>query len=311
MKEQEMALKNLIFRTICGSKLYGTDTPESDEDYVGVFVEDPEYLIGLSKVEQVERSIKDKDESGKNTADARDETLYALKKFVKLAADNNPNIIELLFVNPSNLLHINDIGEELLSMKDAFVSKNIKHRFLGYAFSQKHKMVIKMDNYEMIEEALGCLLESDVDYLSDFGEHHPIIRRNKKQVRIGDVNFPANLTRKKAIQALEKRRGKFGHRRDLISKYGLDTKFASHLVRLLYEGIDLLRHGKLEFPLPQVDIIMDVKKGNVPVGKVLDMAEKLETIAEEMYEKTKLPHSPDRKRIEEFLMKTYRRIICQ
>ena len=54
MEEQLMAKKNLIYKTIVGSKLYGTFTEDSDTDYIGVFVPDKDYVLGIKRCEQVE-----------------------------------------------------------------------------------------------------------------------------------------------------------------------------------------------------------------------------------------------------------------
>ena len=42
MEEREMALNNLILKIRAGSHLYGTNTIDSDEDYIGIFLPEPE-----------------------------------------------------------------------------------------------------------------------------------------------------------------------------------------------------------------------------------------------------------------------------
>ena len=76
----------LIFRAIAGSNLYGTNTPESDIDERGVFIPDEKLFYGfLNRTEQYE---------DKNN----DITYFEIRKFMQLAMDNNPNIIELIFI---------------------------------------------------------------------------------------------------------------------------------------------------------------------------------------------------------------------
>lgn len=96
MKEIEIAEKNKILEIKSGSHLYGLNTENSDEDYIGIFLAPIEYHLGLQKVEQVDLSIKDKLESGRNSKDAVDKTFYELKRFIKLALDNNPNIRSII-----------------------------------------------------------------------------------------------------------------------------------------------------------------------------------------------------------------------
>ena len=311
MKEQKMAQDNLILKIRTGSHLYGTNTEDSDDDFVGIFLEDPEYLLGLSRVDQVDLSEKSKDDSGRNTRDAKDETIYALRHFMKLAVDNNPNIVELFFANEENILFCNDVGRELLALRSAIISKNVKHRFLGFSHTQKKKMVIKMSNREAIKQAIEYLkcVEDRYDYVAEI-KHHPLFSRNKKEITVADMKISAGTTCKKARKQLEDRVKKFSHREGLVSKYGFDTKFGMHIIRLIQEGITLLECGHLEFPLPERHILGRIKQGLFTLNDVLDLADGYERDIEKLYLVSKLRHSPDLDTINKFLIKTYRRTLC-
>jgi len=309
MKEQELALKNLILKVRVGSHLYGTDTPESDEDFVGIFVPNAEYLLGLKRIEEVDLGVKSKDAAGKNTKDAIDFKAHPLENFASLALQNNPNILEILFVDPANVVFANDIGYQLLNLRHEFLSTRIKHRFLGYAFSQKHKMVIKLENYEKLVEAVEYLDHcTDKQFLLDI-EHHPIFVRKKDHVTVGDMNMPITVTTKKAKKLLGDRLAKFGSRQELVSKYGYDVKFAMNLIRLLKEGQELLSTGDLKFPLQCGDLLKDIRYGKYSMNAVLSLADVIEKEVEGLYETTKLPHSPNRELVEKFVIETHRSYI--
>ena len=68
----------------------------------------------MKKHEKIELGIKDKDESGKNTKSAFDRNFYHIRRFFELAIKNNPNTIELFFVNPENIVSIDETGKEIL-----------------------------------------------------------------------------------------------------------------------------------------------------------------------------------------------------
>lgn len=311
MEERELALKNLILKVRVGSHLYGTSTPESDEDFVGVFVPSANYLLGLNRVEEVDLGVKSKDVEGKNTKDAIDFKVYSLEKFTRLALDNNPNILEILFVNPENILFVNETGQKLLDLRYSFLSKSIKHKFLGYAFSQKHKMVIKLESYEKLLEAIEYIdRHTDKQFLLDI-EHHPIFARKKDHVRVGDVNMPITVTTKKAKKMLVDRLAKFGSRQELVSKYGYDTKFASHLIRLLKEGQELLATADLRFPLYSKDLLREIRAGKYSMDEVMSLANFIESFVEDLYDKTTLPHRPDRKAVEQFVIETHKKYIME
>jgi len=312
MYEREQAIENMILKVRIGSHLYGTNTPESDEDFLGVFIPDHEYLIGLKTIEEVDAGIVDKNEEGKNTEDAVDFKLHTLARFARLALDNNPNILEILFVNIENIVFATDLGYELLARKKSFLSKNLKHRFLGYAFSQKHKMVIKLDNYEKLQEALEYLKHCIRNYMVEVIEidHNPLFVRKKDHISVGDINIPVSCAVKKAITMVEGRLAQFGSRQELVSKYGYDTKFASHLIRLIVEGVELLETGDLIFPLRDVQLLRDIRSGVYEMPEVLEMAERYEKQIEGLYESSTVPAHADFETINKFVMETHRRFIC-
>lgn len=307
MKEQELAKERSILKVRVGSHLYGTNTPTSDEDFVGIFIPTAEYLLGLKHIEEVDAGVKDKDESGKNTADAVDCKYYTLEKFARLALDNNPNILEILFVPREHIVDINSVGGALLWIRKRFLSKNLKHRFLGYAFSQKHKMVIKLDNYEVLCEAQKYLEACDREYLVEVVEvdHHPLFVKKKDYATIGDINIPLASTIKKAKSFVDNRLNQFGSRQELVTKFGYDTKFASHLIRLIVEGIELLSTGDLVFPLKEAELLRDIRNGKYSLDEVLKMADVYEKEIENLYESSSLPHSPDFEGVQQFVLASH------
>lgn len=107
-----------------GSHAYGTNVESSDEDFKGIAIPTKDYFLGsLNRFEQAE--LKDPDT-----------VIYDIRKFFTLAADCNPNIIEVLHTDPSDHFIVDPIGEIILEHKNNFLSKKIKHTFLGYSVSQ-------------------------------------------------------------------------------------------------------------------------------------------------------------------------------
>lgn len=114
-----------------GSHAYGTNTATSDEDFKGVAIPPKKYFLGtMHRFEQAELKAPDPDA-----------VIYDIRKFFNLAADCNPNIIEVLHTDPSDHFIVDDIGQEILAAKDLFLSKKIKHTFLGYSISQLKRIM--------------------------------------------------------------------------------------------------------------------------------------------------------------------------
>lgn len=114
---------NLIYLVRSGSHAYGTNLPSSDEDTRGVCIPPAEYVLGLKEWEHHEdKSV--------------DTFIYSLHKFVRLALQCNPNIIELLHVREEDILKITYSGNQLRNARHLFLSKRAFKTFGGYAFAQ-------------------------------------------------------------------------------------------------------------------------------------------------------------------------------
>lgn len=46
------------------------------------------------------------------------------------------------------------------------------------------------------------------------------------------------------------RRGRVPNRPELVERYGYDVKYASHALRLAYQGLEIARDGRLTLPMP-------------------------------------------------------------
>lgn len=110
-----------------GSHSYGLATPESDEDFRGVFIPSKEDILGLHHARHVERKEPDI-------------VLKSLEDFLRLALDGNPNIIEQLFIDDENLILCHDLFDVFRANRKMFLSKKVLHSYTGYAIGQLKKM---------------------------------------------------------------------------------------------------------------------------------------------------------------------------
>lgn len=120
---------HVLFLTRHGSHAYGMATPTSDLDVKGVTALPRSFLHGtLSRYEQLEL---------KGDPDV---VVFALWKLLKLAADTNPNVIEILFTDESDVLYMRPEFEEVLANRHLFLTKKARHTFGGYALSQLRRI---------------------------------------------------------------------------------------------------------------------------------------------------------------------------
>jgi uncharacterized protein len=118
--------RHVIYRCIVGSRAYGLDHSESDTDVRGIYLPPAEMHWSLYGVpEQLEN--KDKEEC-----------FWELQKFLVLALKANPNVLECLY--SPQVEFANPIAEELLSIRNIFLSRLVYQTYNGYVLSQFRKM---------------------------------------------------------------------------------------------------------------------------------------------------------------------------
>ena len=144
--EQQLALDGCILLLRSGSSLYGTRTENSDEDAIGIFIEPQEYRYGRKSMETIEFKTNASNSGKRNQKGDLDITMHSLDKFIGLAQNNNPTICELFFPPENCILHITDLGKELLNSYALFVSKKLYHSHCGYAYSQINRNELKSGN---------------------------------------------------------------------------------------------------------------------------------------------------------------------
>lgn len=308
MDFKEKAIEHKILEIRVGSHLFGTSTPESDIDLYGLFMPFDEIIYGSYQCEEVKFDVQAKDETGRNTKDAVDHTLCEYRKFIKLAMQNNPNIMNSLFVNKENILFINEFGQNLLDKAELFPHKGCFDRFIKYADSQKHKMMIKQENFTGLNEAVEVLSkEPDNNLLYKYEKTKPFTYNGGRHLLAGDLHLDIALTVKDALKVLNQRISKATNRTQLYTKYGFDVKYSGNLIQLLMEGIEILTTGRIEFPLTYRKDILDIKQGKYTAEQIIKWSEELADQARSAYSESVLPVHPRTKEIEAFAMSEVKR----
>lgn len=97
------------------------------------------------------------------------------------------------------------------------------------------------------------------------------------------------------------------HRPELESKFGYDTKYAMHMLRLGFQGVELMHTGRLVLPMNEPDrfYLMQVRRGELTVNDVFTKAGQLEAELKELKETSLLPDHSNREAIEEWMQRMY------
>ena len=155
---------NTMFEGQTGSVAYGAAGESSDIDVVGFCIpprdlvfphlagEIPGFGRQISRFEQFQaHHISDRE-----VRREYDVTVYSIVKFFQLTMENNPNMVDLLFLPRRCVLHSTSIYEHVRDHRKLFLHRGSYYKFRGYAASQMSKLknganrsnAIRRESYE-------------------------------------------------------------------------------------------------------------------------------------------------------------------
>lgn len=263
-----------------GSRAHGLADENSDEDSRGVCIPPKRYLLGLSDFEQWQ-------------SEGGDHVVFSLKKFVRLALEGNPNIIETLFTRPSDHLYLHPLAEPLFAERSLFLSKKVGSKFGRYAIHQLQKI-----------ERHYRWLTTDPPALPDPSDFGAVVSENSPK-------FP-DTTSQQAYQAATKhfrayrewRKNRNPKRSRLEEQFGYDTKHAMHLCRLLKMGCEILQESTVNVHRPDSVWLKEVRQGLLSYHELLEWVRVQEETLKIAERDSELPETPDYERAEQLVVET-------
>lgn len=281
--------QHLIFEGLAGSKLYGTSTPESDHDTRGVCI--PPKRVSLDPFENFDIA---------DSFEGQDRAIYSLAKFFKLCADNNPNVLELLFVPEQFTFTSNWQWNEIVRNRHLFLSKNVKHRFLGYAISQLEAIKRHREWFVNPPDHKPTREEFGLDDVSLGTEDQMKALLSLPMKMFSEDYLPELYAEREYREAKRKwdnyeqwKKNRNPKRKGTEEQFGYDTKYASHLFRLMTEGKQLLLEGTITFPLQNAQELLAIKQGILRYEEVLELADGMAENFDQWYAESSLPMKPN------------------
>lgn len=144
----EFLYDNINYLTIMGSNAYGVSNDISDMDLYGFCTPPKEYVFphtngiiqGFGRQEQKfeqwqEHHIKDPSKNREY-----DFGIYNIVRYFQLVMENNPNMLDSLFVPDRCILYIDKAGQHIRDNRDIFLHKGSIFKYRGYAHSQLAKI---------------------------------------------------------------------------------------------------------------------------------------------------------------------------
>ena len=142
-------MDNLMFEGVVGSTAYGCNKGgDTDEDLVGmaippkgmVFPHLEGYIPGFGAKPPTFNSFQQHHIFFSETKTQYDVCIYGIVKLFQLCRDNNPNMLELLYLPRRCIKHSSQVYEHIRSNRSLFLHRGCYQKFRGYAYSQIEKM---------------------------------------------------------------------------------------------------------------------------------------------------------------------------
>lgn len=120
---------NILLQGIVGSRAYGLDHTESDTDRMAIYAAPTRQLLGLGPPPEAITTTKP------------DVATFELGKYVRMALNGNPTVLELMWL-PSGLYEKRSpIGNELIALRQVFLSAGkVQAAYLGFADRQMTRL---------------------------------------------------------------------------------------------------------------------------------------------------------------------------
>lgn len=316
-----------IYRIKFGSRLYGTSTPTSDIDYMSIFIPDARSIL-LQRAKGAVNDQRPKRDGEKNAAGEVEEGRFSLQRYLSLLAEGQTVALDMLFA-PSWawMMEPSPIWVEIVDNRHRLLTKRSR-AFIGYAMRQASKYGVRGSRVaasrlarDLLDRGISDHGASDklevmaraIEVAVGAEQHMAIVPQTKANggvVMHWEVcgrKMPYTSSIKNARDIMQRLVDEYGQRAlQAESNQGVDWKALSHAVRVGCEALELLRFGRITFPLPNAEHILAIKLGEFDYRTVADEIEALLPEIEHAAEESALPDDPDLEWVDDFVARVYR-----
>lgn len=145
---------NIHYEVIMGSVAYGVSSDTSDMDVYGFCIPPKEDVFphlrgeiqGFGRQKQRFEQYQEHHLMDKEDRQEYDFTIYSIVKYFHLCMENNPNMVDSLFVPNRCVLFASPVAQMVRDNRKLFLHKGSYHKFRGYAYAQLHKIGTKANS---------------------------------------------------------------------------------------------------------------------------------------------------------------------
>jgi len=331
---------NKILEIKFGSHLYGTNTPNSDLDFKGIYLPTAREIV-LGTYKKTISTSRDKSTYERNTKDDVDTEIFSLDRYLELLMEGQTVALDMLFA-PSSFYSENSTDQGIKIMqaihnrRGLLLTRNV-NAFICYAKQQAAKYGIKgsrMDSLKRVAEFLEPLPIYDKLDAHSIGIAALVVATQElvslektslieivmlkgpkgtfdaPHIKVNGRSIPFHANVKYAKEIVGKMLDGYGNRaRKAHLNGGKDFKALSHSVRVNSEALELLSTGHITFPGPDKELLLKIKLGQLPYEQVAELIEQGLADVCAVHEKSILRDVPDRDWTNNFIFDIYSDIV--
>lgn len=319
-----------IIRMVHGSHLYGTNVETSDLDYKAVYIPDGQDIL----LQRVKASIHNGSSQERNQPGQEDVESMSLQQFLKLLCQGQTIALDMIFT-PENFWVTAPEPEwrAVLSNQDKFLNRQIK-AFVGYCRGQARKYAVKIERFRAVEDAYRFFEnayrirgEDPESRIADMAGLEEFLAGNYgsslenitlcngtvvPHVSVCDTRIPVTASLKEAYAVYARKFNEYGKRvARSAENTAQDWKSMMHAIRVASEAVEFLKTGKLTFPRPEAEFLLDIRRGKVPFDQVSEMIEQGLSRVEDALEVSTLPEEPDWQFADHLVASFYRAAVLE
>jgi predicted nucleotidyltransferase len=262
----------VIFRTVYGSRLFGTHNENSDTDFKQIHKENLRNIV-LRK--DKDNQTHNSNPKGKNGKDDVDDDSKELRTYINQCLSGQPYAIEMLFARKECIVSTSSVWESIQEHREKLVTKNIDG-FVGFARRQTKKYSdkgIKLDELISLRDYmtnkdlsldLGEVINgfdfTDKKFLKVYKKFNSSSQKMDDMMEMADSDHPLNRKALLVYKSIDDKINNFGVRVQLSrNSNGCDYKAFYHALRVCWELEELLLSSEIKFPSTKVPFLMKVR----------------------------------------------------
>ena len=317
----------IVYITMYGSKLFGTDNPSSDTDYKGIFIPSKNDLLLKRDIEHY--NYNSNDNNTRNDKDDIDLQLYSVYKWFNLLKKGETGALDLLFslFREDTQVYNNETFTSLIMQNYSKFYNRHLHSFVGYCVGQSKMYNIKGERFNELHEFVEYFSQMakekhDLKLAEVFEEIENIFESKTYKyikfimasvsrgnhaykegiyVEVLGKRFSGSVTVGYFAEKILAMEAQFGNRSRSSAK-GVDFKALSHAVRVINEVEELIDDGFITFPLKNRVYVSSVKEGHETLESVMNYIDDKLDIVQRKLEESTLPEKSDEQFINDLLL---------